>query len=130
MDGLHGAFPALDRDVLDALCGGDAAFLTELQGLFQEQLEEFIPLGETAGVREADFAQRAQFLAHRLRGSAGALGFRRLAQGLAELERSARAALETGEGFQELATPVQACVADCFSAREALAQYAQSLTER
>jgi len=89
----HPSSPAIDLVHLARQTDGDAALETELLGMFDRQSAKLI-----ARLEISDVACRTRAdIAHRLRGSALAIGARRVARGAEAVEK----AFESGDGDPE-----------------------------
>lgn len=84
--------PIIDRDHLARYTLGDAGLEQEVLGLFIDQLPE--TLGQLDGAQDDDGRLRA---AHTLKGSARAVGAKRLAEIAEQVERAARERRDLGE---------------------------------
>ncbi len=76
--------PAVDHSVLDAMCGGDVDFVRELLGDFIKINREVVDLLSQAVAEEN--AHGVAEIAHKLKGSSGTAGARRLAAITGDLE--------------------------------------------
>jgi HPt (histidine-containing phosphotransfer) domain-containing protein len=84
--------PIIDRDHLARYTLGDVALEREVLGLFVDQIPE--TLGQLDGAGDDEERVRA---AHTLKGSARAVGAKRLAEVAEEVEKAARERREIGD---------------------------------
>ncbi len=115
----------LDRNWIANLSSNGVSFLTELQRIFQEQAEGYIALLNNSTSLQAEGEVCAQ--THRLKGSAGSLGLRKLAALAGEFEKALR---DGEESIEALKARGAAMIAEVQASVSALEQYVKEIENK